>query len=80
MDQDYQQRGYGNLITDEHGYTYSRHKPYTNKHSSDTLEWRFRCSRHFRQCLCYIRVREGEIIGKYHEHNHLPIVPKQSSN
>ena len=58
----------GQLIQDEHGYTYSRHKPYTSQHS-DILEWRFRCSRHFRGCLCYIRVREGEIIGKYHEHS-----------
>ena len=58
----------GYQIQDEHGYTYSKHKPYINRHSSEILEWRFRCSRHFRGCLCYIRVREGKIIGKYHEH------------
>ena len=57
-------------LQDENGYTYLRQRPY--KTIGSLVEWRFNCIQSPIGCLCYIRARDGQIIGKYHEHNHLP--------
>ena len=59
-------------IADENGFTYSKLRPYKN--TGEFVDWRYNCdkSHSLLNCQCYIRVRSGEIIGRYFDHNHSP--------